>query len=73
MPYQTMAVAVDVVVWLVACVVTYCVYPTVSDLMTIISPDFVPDGPGLLIGASALLCLAFSLVHLWLIRSKIRH
>ena len=73
LPYQTMAVVVDVVVWLVACVVTYCVYPTVSDLMAIISPDFVPDGPGLLIGASALLCLAFSLVHLWLIRSKIRH
>ena len=73
LPYQTMAIVVDVLVWLVACVVTYLTYPIVSRLMTMISPEFIPDGPGLLIASSAILCLVFSLIHLWLIRSKIRH
>lgn len=72
-PYQIMAVSVDLAVWLVAFVVTYLSYPIVSNLMTMISPDFQPDGPGLLLLASFVLCLLFSLIHIWIIRSKIRH
>lgn len=73
LPYQTMAVTVDVLVWFVACMVTYAVYPVVSRLMAMISPGFEPAGPGLLVLASLALCLVFSLIHIWLIRSKIRH
>jgi cell division protein FtsX len=73
LPYQAMAVTVDVLVWFVACIVTYAVYPVVSRLMATISPGFEPAGPGLLVLASLALCLVFSLIHIWLIRSKIRH
>ena len=62
-----------VLVWFVACIVTYAVYPVVSRLMATISPGFEPAGPGLLVLASLALCLVFSLIHIWLIRSKIRH
>ena len=73
LPYQTMAVVVDVLVWLAACVVTYLTYPIVARIMATISPGFEPAGPGLLMLSSFVLCLLFSLIHIWLIRSKIRH
>ena len=73
LPYQTMAVVVDVLVWLAACVVTYLTYPIVVRIMATISPGFEPAGPGLLMLSSFVLCLLFSLIHIWLIRSKIRH
>ena len=62
-----------VLVWLAACVVTYLTYPIVARIMATISPGFEPAGPGLLMLSSFVLCLLFSLIHIWLIRSKIRH
>jgi hypothetical protein len=72
LPYQAMAVGVDVAVWLVASVVTLLVYPVLATLMQTVSPDFVPSGSGLILISSLLLCLAFALTHVLLIRYKIR-
>ena len=72
LPYQAMAVAVDVVVWMVAAVLIVLLYPVVTSVMHTISPTFVPSGPGLVILSSFLLCLAFALTHVLLIRFKIR-
>ena len=72
LPYQAMAVGVDVAVWLVASVVTLLVYPVLATLMQTVSPDFVPSGSGLILVSSLLLCLAFAITHVLLIRFKIR-
>lgn len=72
LPYQTLAVGVDLVVWIVAAIVTALVYPVLTSLMQTISPAFVPSSPGLLILSSAVLCLIFALTHVCLIRHKIR-
>lgn len=72
LPYQTMAVAVDVVVWILASVVTIQVYPVLATLMQTISPGFEPSGSGLILVSSLLLCLAFAITHVLLIRFKIR-
>lgn len=72
-PYQALALAVDVAVWVLAFVITIISYPAVTKLMQTISPDFTPDGPGLLILSSLGLCVIFAIVHIALIRSKIRN
>lgn len=72
LPYQALAVSVDVVVWIVGAVVTLMLYPVLSTLMQTISPEFEPSGPGLVLLASLGLCLFFALIHIWLIRRRIR-
>lgn len=72
LPYQALAVSVDVVVWIVGAVVTLLLYPVLSTLMQTISPEFEPSGPGLVLLASLGLCLFFALIHIWLIRRRIR-
>ena len=72
LPYQTLAVGVDVFVWAVGAVITVLVYPVISTLMQTISPGFEPSGPGLIILASFGLCLFFALIHIFIIRRKIR-
>jgi hypothetical protein len=71
-PYQALAVGVDVVVWLIAAVITIMVYPVLASLMQTISPGFVPSGPWLVILSSLGLFVIFALIHIWLIRRKIR-
>lgn len=71
-PYQTLALAVDLIVWIVGCLITILVYPAAARLMKIISPDFAFAGPGLMILCSLGFCLFFAAVHAVLIRSKIR-
>lgn len=72
LPYQTLAVGVDLVVWLIAAVITLLIYPVLVSLMQTISPGFEPSGPWLVILSSLGLCVAFALIHIWLIRRKIR-
>ncbi len=72
LPYQALAVSVDVVVWIVGAVATLLLYPVLSTLMQTISPEFEPSGPGLVLLASLGLCLFFALIHIWLIRRRIR-
>lgn len=72
LPYQALVVSVDVVVWIVGAVVTLLLYPVLSTLMQTISPEFEPSGLGLVLLASLGLCLFFALVHIWLIRRRIR-
>lgn len=72
LPYQTLAVSVDVFVWVVATVITLMSYPVVATLMKTISPDFEPGGPGLVLLSCTALCLVFAITHILLIRFKIR-
>ncbi len=72
LPYQALAVGMDLVVWLVASVITLLAYPVLIDLMQTISPGFEPSGPGLVILSSSGLFIMFALTHLILIRYKIR-
>lgn len=71
-PYQTLAVGVDLVVWVIAAIITCMVYPVLATLMQTISPGFEPSGSGLLLLASSILCIAFAITHVLLIRYKIR-
>ena len=71
-PYQALAVGVDVVVWLIAAVITIMVYPVLASLMQTISPGFEPSGPWLVILSSLGLFALFAMIHIWLIRRKIR-
>lgn len=72
LPYQVVAVGVDFVVWLLAAAVTILVYPVIVSLMQTISPGFDASGPGLIILSAFGLFALFSLIHIWLIRRKIR-
>jgi hypothetical protein len=72
LPYQTLAVGVDFVVWLVGALVTLLMYPLIASLMQTISPGFEPSGPWLVIIAAFGLFFFFALIHIWIIRRKIR-
>jgi hypothetical protein len=72
LPYQTLAVGVDFVVWLVGALVTLLMYPLIASLMRTISPGFEPSGPWLVIIAAFGLFFFFALIHIWIIRRKIR-
>lgn len=72
LPYQTLAVGVDMVVWVIGSVITMLVYPVLASLMQTISPGFESSGPWLIILSALGLCLFFALIHIWLIRRKIR-
>jgi hypothetical protein len=72
LPYQTLAVGVDFVVWLVGTLVTLLMYPLIASLMQTISPGFEPSGPWLVIIAAFGLFFFFALIHIWIIRRKIR-
>jgi hypothetical protein len=72
LPYQVVAVGVDFVVWLLAAAVTILVYPVIVSLMQTISPGFDASGPGLIMLSALGLFALFSLIHIWLIRRKIR-
>ena len=72
LPYQTLAVGVDFVVWLVGALVTLLMYPLIASLMQTISPGFEPSGPWLVIIAAFVLFFFFALIHIWIIRRKIR-
>lgn len=72
LPYQALAVGVDFVVWFVGALITLLLYPLISSLMQTISPAFQPSGPILIILSSFGLFLFFAVIHVWLIRRKIR-
>lgn len=72
LPYQTLAVGVDFVVWVIGAVITLLLYPVLASLMQTISPGFEPSGPGLIILSALGLFALFALIHIWLIRRKIR-
>ena len=72
LPYQTLAVGVDFVVWVIGAAVTLVSYPVLTSLMQTISPGFVPSGPWLVILSALGLFALFALIHVWLIRRKIR-
>ena len=72
LPYQTLAVSVDVVVWLLGVVAVILLYPSLTSLMQTVSPDFEPSGLLLGVLSGIGFCLFFVLVHLILIRRKIR-
>lgn len=72
LPYQTLAVGVDFLVWVIASVITVLTYPILSSLMQAISPDFEPAGPWLIILSAFGLFSFFAIIHIWLIRRKIR-
>lgn len=72
LPYQAVAVGMDLVVWFVAAIITLLVYPVVTSLMKTISPGFESSGPWLIILSSLGLAVIFSLIHIIIIRRKIR-
>ena len=72
LPYQTLAVGVDFVVWVIGSLITMMVYPVLTSLMQTISPGFEPSGPWLIILSALGFCVFFALIHIWLIRRKIR-
>ena len=72
LPYQTLAVCVDVVVWMIGAIIVVLLYPILISLMQTISPGFEPSGLLPVILSSLGLCLFFVLVHIILIRRKIR-
>lgn len=72
LPYQTLAVCVDVVVWLVGSIAVVLLYPFLTSLMQTMSPDFEPSGTGLVLLFSLAFCLLFAVIHILLIRHKIR-
>lgn len=71
-PYQTLAVTVDFIVWAIAAVITILLYPVLESLMQTISPGFEPSGSGLIILSACALFALFSLIHILLIRRKIK-
>ena len=72
LPYQVLAVGVDVAVWLSAMIAVVLLYPVMTSLMQTISPGFESSGSGLVVLSSLGLCLLFAAVHILLIRHKIR-
>lgn len=72
LPYQALAIGVDVVVWLLGVVAVVLLYPSLISLMQTVSPDFEPSGLLLGVLSGIGFCLFFVLVHLILIRRKIR-
>lgn len=72
LPYQMLAVGVDVLVWILALIAVVILYPVMTSLMQTISQDFVPAGLCAVVLWSLLLCLLFVLLHVILIRRKIR-
>ena len=72
LPYQTLAVCVDVVVWMIGAIIVVLLYPILISLMQTISPGFEPSGLLPVILSSLGFCLFFVLVHIILIRRKIR-
>lgn len=72
LPYQTLAVGVDLTVWLISAIVTILSYPVLASLMQTISPGFEASGPWLVILSALGFCAFFALIHIWLIRRKIR-
>ena len=71
-PYQVLAVAVDVFVWVIALAVTLWVYPLAVSFIQKISPGFVSLEYGTTVLLSLLLCAFFVLIHVCIIRRKIR-
>lgn len=71
-PYQMLAVVVDVSVWVVALGITLWGYPTGISFIQKISPGFVSFEFGTAILLSLLLCTFFVLIHIYIIRRKIR-
>ena len=67
-----LAVAVDVFVWVIALAVTLWVYPLAVSFIQKISPGFVPLEYGTTVLLSLLLCAFFVLIHVCIIRRKIR-
>lgn len=72
LPYQTLAVGVDLTVWLISAIVTILSYPVLASLMQTISPGFETSGPWLVILSALGLFVFFAVIHIWLIRRKIR-
>ncbi len=72
LPYQILAVGVDVVVWLTALIAVALLNPAMTSVMQTISPGFEPSGFSLVLLSSLVLCLLFAAVHILLIRHKIR-
>jgi hypothetical protein len=72
LPYQSLAVCVDVVVWLAAVVLVILLYPMLNSLMQTISPGFESSGSAMVLLSGLGLCLLFAAIHILLIRHKIR-
>lgn len=72
LPYQILAVGVDVAVWLSALIAVAVLNPALTSVMQTISPGFEPSGFSLVLLSGLVLCLLFASVHVLLIRHKIR-
>lgn len=72
LPYQILAVGVDVAVWLSALIAVAVLNPALTSVMQNISPGFEPSGFSLVLLSSLVLCLLFAAVHILLIHHKIR-
>lgn len=72
LPYQALALGVDVLVWLAATLITFGLYPLLSGMMQTLTPDFIPAGPWLVILSGVGFCLLFAITHVLVIRHKIR-
>lgn len=70
--YQLMSVVIDVVVWLVAAIATVLVYPSLSELLSTLSPDFVPASLIAVWLISLLLSVLFASMHCLVVYSQIR-
>lgn len=72
LPYQVLAVGVDIAVWLSALIAAVLLYPVMTSLMMTISPSFETSGLGVVLLYGLGLCLLFAVAHILLIHHKIR-
>ena len=72
LPYQLLAIFVDILIWGFALVAMSLIYPSMNSLIQLASPNFESMGYGTTRFLSVLLCLVFALIHVLLIRRKIR-
>lgn len=72
LPYQLLAIFVDILIWGFALVAMSLIYPSMNSLIQLASPNFESMGYGATRLLSVLLCSAFALIHVLLIRRKIR-
>ena len=72
LPYQLLAISVDIIVWLAGAAITILSYPVISSLMKTVSPNFVTSGNWFVILSALVLSAFFLMIHSILIRRKIR-
>ncbi|MBQ7878005.1 MAG: hypothetical protein IJ319_00905 [Bacteroidaceae bacterium] len=71
-PYISLVVVADILVWVVAATVVHIAYPAVFAFASVISPDFELSSPFVVWVAMLLFALLFIILHRYTIRRELR-